>query len=224
MNARVALLAAIGCASAPEVKAVAVAPPPPIEAEASVDEAPVIVDGDAYRTALLREFRLRNRSRPVEDVAYDAHHIHVFRRIGRDRAHILLTVGLGKEKRAQPSLPFVELYAESRDYGRPIADVLAELGKALCDRERAEAFRPYATVQLAAPAHNLQFFDLVPAGEIDVAADHVVQIMKVVPVTAEEFEQGKRGETQFAGRDDATPEGSERALLRWGPALLQAPE
>ncbi len=195
-------------------------PPPPL--------APKIAD-DAYRNELLREFRLRNRSRPVDEKRFPAegaapeHTVYAFRRIGRGRTHIVLTVGFGRVPRQSidGENVYVELFAETRNYGPPIAEVLSALGKLLLDPEAGRTFKAYATVQLRQPQHNLQYFDLVPAGEIDVAADHRVNLFKVVPVTAEEFENTKSGETQFAGRDDATPEGAERAYLRWAPALPQ---
>jgi hypothetical protein len=162
------------------------------------------------------------RNFPGADSA-PAHEIHAFRRIGSKRTHIVLTVGLGRVPRTSidGENVFVELFAESRNYGQPIADVLSALGRMLHNPEVGRGFKPYASIKLDAPQHNLQFFDLVPAGEIDVAADHRVILFKVVPVTAEEYEATKKGETQFAGRDDATPEAAERASLRWAPALAQ---
>jgi hypothetical protein len=187
------------------------------------------IQDDTYRAELLKEFRLRNRSRPVDERAYPevgsspAHEVHAFRRIGRGRTHIVVTVGLGRVPRTSIDNQnvFVELFAETMSYGQPIAEVLSSLGRAMHDPELGRGFKPYASVKLEAPQHNLQFFDLVPAGEIDVAADHRVILFKVVPVTAEEYEATKKGETQFAGRDDATPEAAERASLRWAPALAQ---
>lgn len=187
------------------------------------------MDSQAYQDSLLREFRLRNRSRPVGQKRFEgvgqapSHEVHAFRRIGRGRSHVVLTVGLGRVGRAveNEELEHVELLAESREYGDPIAEVLAALGRALYDPEAGRAFKPYRSVKLERPQHNLQFFDLVPAGAIDVAPGHAVMLMKVVPVTADEFQQTKQGETQFAGRDDVTPEGAERALMRWAPALAQ---
>lgn len=195
-------------------------PPPPVEPK---------IESDTYRAALLREFRLRNRSRPVDERSYAGegssppHQVHAFRRIGRGRTHLVLTVGFGRVPRAgiDGENVFVELVAESRNYGQPIADVLSALGRSMHDPEAGRAFKAYASVKLETPQHNLQYFDLVPSGEIDVAGDHRVFLLKVVPVTAEEFDATKQGETQFAGRDDATPEGAERAYLRWAPALAQ---
>jgi hypothetical protein len=201
-----------------------VAPPPP-----SAEVAASKIEDDAYRTELLREFRLRNRSRPVDEKKFAAegsspiHEVHAFRRIGGRRTHVVLTVGFGRVARQEIDAEnvFVELFAETRNYGPAIADVLSALGHMLHDPNTGRGFKPYASVKLEAPQHNLQFFDLVPSGEIDVGADHRVILLKVVPVTADEFEATKKGETQFAGRDDATPEGAERAYLRWAPALAQ---
>lgn len=200
-------------------------PPPPAPAEPGLDP-------KAYEDALLGEFRLRNRSRPVKKTHFEpsgqapSHDVHAFRRIGRGRSHIVLTVGLGRPGRdvENEELKHVELFAETKEYGDAIADVLSTLGRALYDPKEAPAFKPYRSVKLERPRHHLQFFDLVPAGVIDVAPGHTVTLMKVVPVTADEFRETKQGETQFAGRDDVTPEGAERALMRWAPALSQGSE
>ena len=206
-------------------------PPPPAATPTAPPPTPIAskIEDDMYRTELLREFRLRNRSRPIDEKKFAAndatplHEVHVFRRIGGRRTHLVLTVGFGRVPRGEidGENVFVELFAESRNYGPAIADVLSALGRMLHDPDTGRAFKPYASVKLDAPQHNLQFFDLVPSGEIDVAGDHRVILFKVVPVTAEEYEATKKGETQFAGRDDATPEGAERAYLRWAPALAQ---
>jgi hypothetical protein len=213
----------------PPVAAVRAPPPPPTPTPPPPPKVESTIEDDTYRTELLKEFRLRNRSRPIDERAYPeagtapSHEVHAFRRIGRGRTHLVLTVGLGRVPRESidGEHVFVELFAESRNYGEPIAEVLSALGRALHDPELGRDFKPYASVRLETPQHNLQFFDLVPAGEIDVARDHRVILFKVVPVTAEEYEATKKGETQFAGRDDATPEAAERASMRWAPALAQ---
>src|SRR5687768_9424215 len=75
-------------------------PPPPTPVAAKIE-------GDTYRDELLREFRLRNRSRPIDEKKYAAegsaplHEVHVFRRIGGRRTHLVLTVGFGRLARGE---------------------------------------------------------------------------------------------------------------------------
>jgi hypothetical protein len=222
-------LVALGCSAAP--KPITAPPPPPVTASAitavvapPTPEAPPL---DRYQEELIRRFIRTNPARRGQQLDVSAEppaRVQVLDRIGRDRSVVVLTVGFGRvvrpEETLSPENKHVELYAEAEAFGPGIGEVLGALGKALHDAKGGgRAWHVYDAVQLPAPVAGLQFFDLRPGGELQVAPNLWVTLYKVVPLSEEEHDATltRRGD-QWMGEDETDPGGASRALKRWAPA------
>lgn len=146
-------------------------------------------------------------------------------RIGRDRGTAVLTVGLGRRLRADPTLTQenrrIELYADTTGFGPGIAEVLASLGRTMLEAGGAgQGWKLYDAVALPTPVAGLQYFDLRPGGELTVGPNEWVTLYKVVPLSEPEMERARaqKGD-QWLDGDEADPGSAERSRERWAPAL-----
>jgi hypothetical protein len=103
-----------------------------------------------------------------------------------------VTVGFGR--RAQPNAfgstpPFVELAAESARDGVAIRQTLSALGQLLHDPERPLSirFRPFEAIRIREPLFGQRLFTLVPNAVHQLADDHVVAVLQVIPMDEAEF-------------------------------------
>ncbi|MCA9556175.1 MAG: suppressor of fused domain protein, partial [Myxococcales bacterium] len=146
-----------------------------------------------------------------------------FRSRRRTFGVLYVTLGVGAQPREAPGVPEeerrVELLARAEEAGVGVAEVLQALAKALAAADAAgEPWKGYEPVALEAPARGLAYFDLIPAGTAR-AEDGDVTLLRVVPLTAEEYEAAKaaRG-SQWSG-SGGDPEAGDDSRARWAPAL-----
>ncbi len=149
------------------------------------------------------------------------HKVHVFKTVGRKKKHTAVTNGFGRVLRpgAEGEARRLELITHSAQYGVNIGKVLSTLGKHMHNKKEAANFVAYARVELPSAPFGMQFFLLLPGGEIDLPSGERVMLLKVVPLSKDEFETEQSKESQWVGTDAIEPGGAERTLLRWGPAL-----
>jgi hypothetical protein len=106
--------------------------------------------------------------------------------------HRYLSVGFGRQEQpnAFGSTPrFVELLAEMvPEHHADLVKVLSALGAWLHDGERpvAERFRAFDTVRVVQPLLGIQYFILVPAGEVTLT-DRTITVLRVIPMAEEEY-------------------------------------
>lgn len=148
----------------------------------------------------------------------------------RRRAYgvLYVTLGLGARPREAEGIPSeerrVELLARAEEAGPGVAEVLQALTQALSQADTAGTpWRGYEPVTLEPPIRGLAYFDLIPAGVARADRDEVT-LLRVVPLTAEEFEAARaaRG-SQWGGASGADPEAASDARTRWAPALRVDP-
>lgn len=180
-----------------------------------------------YRVDLLRELMRLTRSREATVAAEDVihaeaatipHSIEVLKRIGQAEAYVVASAGYGRLPHGRRKNAHVELLAYVDQYGAKIGQVLEAIGDAMHARgEHEEAWKEYTAVELPEAKHGMQYFDLRPAGEVAIAPDLRVTLLKVMPMSREEFE---RSQENPAGEWD-DPNAAARALQRWRRLLEQ---
>lgn len=226
---RVLLVAAVlaGCAGQRSPPP-AVQPAPPAAA-AGVPSTPRATGAEAaamplaeYRAAFVRELARLTRSRgagdprPGDPKARPPHEIAVLKRIGQPGAYLLATVGFGRAAPAKRGGARVELIAYVERVGPNLERTLSNLGETMAARgPDAAPWKEYDLVQLPAPQFGLQFFDLRPGGQVDVAPEVTVTLLKVVPISAEEYELRQKN----PGGEYDDPDENTRAMERWRHVL-----
>jgi hypothetical protein len=180
-----------------------------------------VIPLDAYRATFVRELMRLTRSREVplaagetvhRDGAPVPHSIEVLKRIGQADAYLVTSIGFGRIGHGNQKRGHVELLAYVEEYGPKIAEVLEALGDAMhAGGEHIEAWKEYSAVELPAPKYGMQYFDLRPAGEVDITRDLRVMLLKVIPMSADEYE---RTQENPAGEWD-DPNAAARAVQRW---------
>ncbi|MBK6689832.1 MAG: hypothetical protein IPG45_35530 [Deltaproteobacteria bacterium] len=206
-------------------------PPAPVAALApplSAPPPPTEVPFESYQEALIRAFTRTQPSRRgtvLELPGEPRCVVQALERIGRQSRTAILTAGLGRLERSDPSLTAenrrIELYAEANGFGPGIGEVLGALGRAMTQPEGpGRTWKLYDAVGLSAPVAGLQYFDLRPGGELSAGPGVWVTLYKVVPLSEEEMERSRaqKGD-QWLDEDEADPGGAARALERWAPAL-----
>ncbi len=174
-----------------------------------------------YRAVFVRELMRLTKTREATVSSEEAilvedgvapHSIEVLKKIGQSEAFVVATAGFGRVPHGPRKKAHVELLAYVDHYGQKIGQVLEALGEAMHARgETGRAFKEYDTVELPQPVHGLQFFDLRPSGEIDISAELRVTLLKVVPMSHDEFDQAQKNP---AGEWD-DPSSNTRAAARW---------
>jgi hypothetical protein len=181
-----------------------------------------------YRAALLRDLMRLTKTReatvaPAEVIRADdaeiPHSIEVLKKIGQADAYIAATAGFGRLAHGPRKKSHVELLAYVDQYGGKIGQVLEALGEAMHAKGENGAewkdWKEYDTVQLPQPQFGLQWFDLRPAGEVDVSPELRVILLKVIPMSQDEFERAKNNP---AGEWD-DPNANARSIQRWRRVL-----
>lgn len=174
-----------------------------------------------YRAVLVRELMRLTKTREATVSAEEAiriddgsipHSIEVLKKIGQSEAFVVATAGFGRIPHGPRKKTHVELLAYVDQYGQKIGQVLEALGEAMHARgENGRAYKEYDTVELPAPVHGLQYFDLRPSGEVDISPDLRVMLLKVVPMSHDEYDQAQKNP---AGEWD-DPNANTRAAARW---------
>lgn len=189
-------------AAPPETKPVDPPPPDPVE---------------VYRAALEREVAgVRRLSRiaamPGEPM------VRAFR--GRQRAKGVLHVTFGLSPAGAETR--IELLARAEQAGEGVAEVLRALARLARDEGKGGAWEGYRAVALEAPVRGLQHFDLLPAGDVDLGASGRVTLLRVVPLTLEEYEAAQEATSgAWSGAASADLDASSVRLERWAPALAE---
>jgi hypothetical protein len=188
-----------------------------IDAGAAPAEMPIA----DYRTVYLRELarltKTREAAQPEADVirAGDAaipHAIDVLKKIGQAESFVVTTTGFGRIAHGTKGRAHVELLAYVEQYGPKIGRVLVALGETMhAKSESGAAWKEYDTVQLPAPEQGMEYFDLRPAGEVDVSPELRVTLLKVIPMSHEEYQRAQKNP---AGEWD-DPNATARARQRW---------
>jgi hypothetical protein len=180
------------------------------------DKAPL--DLAAYRTTIVRELSRLTHSREVpdphpEDVAGKIpHSTLVLKRIGQIDSFVVATVGYGRLPHAKKGPSNVELLAYVEQYGPNVGKVLAALGEQMHARgPDAPAWKEYDVVMLPKPEQGLQYFDLRPGGQIDVGPGLSITLLKVVPMSEDEYETAQKN--PMNEYDD--PNSNSRSIQRW---------
>ncbi len=227
-----ALLAAVGCqtpsgrADGPGAVSSKMAAPSPGSVP-TVRPAPfsgpglsMVAPDSSYRQRFLASLLRLLRARKVDELtgAGSGHHsVQVLRMAPKVKGYMLVT-SVGQRPTpglvSSGALP-VELVASSDSYSPRIAEVLFLLAGAM---RRAESqnkpWRAYEAIALPEPIHNLQFFDLRPGGELRMDNGHVVSLLKVIPLTPEEFERQRH-----FSHDDGFDQAEQEVLARWRPVF-----
>jgi hypothetical protein len=173
----------------------------------------------AYRGAFLRELMRLTHTREAADPApFDTaaakvpHSISILKRIGQSDAFIVATVGFGRVAHAKKGPANVELLAYVESFSPNVERVLSKLGDHMHARGAdAPPWKDYDTVQLPAPELGLQYFDLRPAGELSLGPDLTVKLLKVIPMTADEYESSQKN----PAREYDDPNEKARSIERW---------
>lgn len=174
-------------------------PPPPASVPPDVD----------YRQALVSALQGTFRGRVVDAGRPD---FVVLRQRGLKKRDIVVTAGLGRAPR-QTGDPHVELVAHVPAYAPGVSEVLTALAA------RIESLKAYEAVELPQAVRTLKYFDLFPGAEVSILGA-TVRLYRVVPLTAEEFEDATESEgSQWVGGELAEPGAAIRTLERWVPAL-----
>jgi hypothetical protein len=183
------------------------------------------LDLPAYRAAITRELARLTRSREATDPSPSPeeasggkipHSTLILKRIGQVDAFVVATIGYGRIRHAAKGVANVELIAYVERYGPNIAKVLSALGEYMHARgPDAPAWKEYDVVMLPKPEQGLQYFDLRPGGQIDVAPDLSVMLLKVVPMSEDEYETAQKNPSNEF--DD--PNSNARAVHRWRQVL-----
>ncbi len=188
-----------------------VTPPPP-----ETPVAPPVDPEVAYRAALQREVVGSRRLRHLETFK-GSFEVRAYR--GRRRHDGVLHLTLGLRGAGQPE--GFELMARAEEPSAGVAEVLSVLGQQLrVAAQSGTKYSGYQAVTLPEPVRGLQFFDLLPAGDVRLT-DGQVDLFRVVPLTAEEFEQALSQEGgQWSGAARADLQARRAVLQRWASALV----
>jgi hypothetical protein len=172
-----------------------------------------------YRAIMTRELIRLTHSREVTGAGGDdsgggaiPHSILVLKRIGQSDAYVVVTIGYGRTAHSKRAPSNVELIAYVEQYGPNVGKVLSALGELMWARgQDATPWHEYDVVMLPKAEQGLQYFDLRPGGQVDVSSDLTVTLLKVVPMSEEEYEVAlKNPSNEF---DD--PNANARATYRW---------
>lgn len=182
----------------------------------SPDDGPSL---DAYRASYLRALARLTKTReakiPPEDLARSdgasPFSVEVLKKIGQSDALLVSTVGLGRRSEGRGDR--LELLAYVSQYGRKVGEVLVALGRAMHARaEEGVAWKAYDTIVLDTPENGMKYFDLRPAGEVELDRDTRVALLKVIPMSEEEFEKSQKN----ASGEWDDPNANAKASERWG--------
>jgi hypothetical protein len=184
-------------------------------------------DVNAYDKAFVRELTRVTRTREVPpaqggDAPSGAgpHRIAVLKKVGHQESYVIATVGLGRVAHGVKPGARVELLAYASGYSAGIAKVLSALGELMHGRGAdAPAWKEYDTVQLPQAQLGLEYFDLRPAGEVDIAPGERVVLLKVMPMSADEFEKAQANPSG----EWTDPNADARAAQRWQRLLENGP-
>lgn len=178
-----------------------------------------------YRGVLIRNLMRLTKTREATVPPADAihtedapipHSIEVLKKIGQSDSYIAATAGYGRVAHGPRKKQHVELLAYVEQYGGKIGQILEALGDEMHSKNETSAeWKEYDTVQLPEPLFGLQYFDLRPAGEIDISETLRVTLLKVIPMSADEFERAKNNP---AGEWD-DPNANARSIQRWRRVL-----
>lgn len=213
-------------ASSPEVRPPPVAPPEDKVSPPSLAKTPQ----QRYQHAWVTTFAQTRRARTIQQIESSEgkppHTIVVLKRTGPQRRNGLwvITSGVGLYRRSDSAVPsgerHVELLARVPKYEPGVAAVLSKLAERVtASKTVGTILKSYDAVALDAPVFGLQYFDLLPGGELDVGERHIM-LYKVLPITKEEFETIRSDSgSQWAGADLADPARKGQVLERWRPVF-----
>ncbi len=184
-------------------------------------------DLSGYQKALLTQLKRRSRMRPVGNwtstsTQAPAHKVVALKKIGREKSMMVLTAGLGLGQQVSSKVR-IELWADTEAAGPGVAEVLTQLGTYIFSHG-SQGGQSYQTIALEQPIHGLQYFDLRPGGEVDLASGLRVQLLKVVPLSADEFDKAQSDTgSQWLTGDAADPGAATKIRQRWKPATQAKP-
>jgi hypothetical protein len=181
------------------------------------------MDPFAYRTELVRRLTQLTRTREFiaapsfeQSDAKIPHSVHVLKKIGQAESYLVATAGFGRVSHSSRQAAHVELLAYVDQFGPNVSKILSTLGMLMHARGAEGApWKEYDTVQLPKPEFGLQYFDLRPAGEVDVGPDLRVALLKVIPISLAEYEKSR--DNPSGEFDD--PNMTARMYQRWRQAL-----